>query len=211
MHLSMRSSLAVPAIAFATGISAAATAPQTASAQEVIRVPVVAPYSGPVTFSGANYLDGVSLAFDAVGGAVNGHKLEAYPVDDECKPETAVSQVDKLLDTAIVVIGPGCTGDILATQSLLERAGIPHFFTGYGAAVTDKGDEFVSGGHIGPRDGRSHGKLGQGQVQYQTWGLINDTLARRRGGAAFEKVVTAQGMKVIATSPTPPASATSPA
>ena len=199
MHISMRSSLAVPAIAFATGLSAAATAPQTASAQEVIRVPVIAPYSGPVAFYGTNYLNGVNLAFDAVGGTVNGHKLEAYPVDDECKPETAVTQVDKLLDTAIVVIGPGCSGNMLATQSLLEQAGIPHIFTGYGAAVTDKGDKLVFRAGISDRVmAEAMASWAKDKFNIKTWGLINDTSGYGAGsGATFEKVVTAQGMKVI--------------
>jgi len=173
--------------------------PRSASAQSVIRVPVISPYSGPVAFYGTNYLNGVKLAFDTVGSTVNGHKLEPYAVDDECKPESAVTEVNKLLDTAIVTIGPGCSGNMLATQSLLEGAGIPHIFTGYGAAITDKGDKLVFRAGISDRVmAKAMVKWAKPKFNIKTWGVINDTSGYGAGGAAtFEKVAAAEGTQVI--------------
>lgn len=194
-----KSTLSAAIMALAAGLAVAASASAPAVAQAVIKVPVIAPYSGAVAFYGTNYMNGVNLALDAVGGVVNGHKIETYAVDDECKPEAAVTQINKLLDSAIVTIGPGCSGNMLATQKLLEQAGIPHIFTGYGAAITDKGDKLVFRAGISDRVmAEAMASWAKDKFNIKTWGLINDTSGYGAGGGAtFEKVVTALGMKVI--------------
>src|SRR5262249_30285339 len=127
-------------VAFAASLAAV---PFVVHAQESVKIVMMSPFSGPVAFYGEGYRQGLDLGLTKAGNAVKGHKLEVVNVDDECKPEAAVNQVNKLDDSTTIVVGPACSGNALAVQKTLEEIGVPHIFTGYGAAITQKGDKLV--------------------------------------------------------------------
>jgi branched-chain amino acid transport system substrate-binding protein len=171
-----------------------------AHAQEVLQIPLMAPFSGQVAFYGEGYRRGLEIAFEQVGSVVNGRRLLITDVDDECKPEGAVSQVSKIIDKAIVLVGPACSGNMLAVQKTLENAGVPHIFTGYGAAITDRGDKLVFRSSISDRlmaermIAWAKEKLG-----VKRWGLVHDTTGYGAGGArTFEAAAKAAGLEVVA-------------
>jgi branched-chain amino acid transport system substrate-binding protein len=188
---------ALPAIAgLATAAFAMLGGP--ALADDTVTIHLMSPFSGPVAFYGEGYRDGLKLAFDEIGNKVNGHELKIVEEDDECTPENAVSQVNKIIDSAVIVVGPGCTGSMLAVQKTLAEAQIPHIFTGYGAAVGQKGDEYVFAASI------SDGLMAERMIKWakekfgiESWGLLHDTSGYGASGAnTFKKAAEAAGVKV---------------
>ncbi len=187
-------------VAACLGIALAPTISFETRGQEVLQIPLVAPFSGQVAFYGEGYRRGLEVALEAVGGVVNGRKIQIVDIDDECKPEAAVSQISKLLDKALLVVGPACSGNMLAVQKTLENAGVPHIFTGYGAAITERGDKLVFRSSISDRMmadrmiAWAKDKLG-----IKRWGLIHDTTGYGAGGArTFEAAAKAAGVEVVA-------------
>ncbi len=170
-----------------------------AMADDTVAIHLLSPFSGPVAFYGEGYRDGLKLAFEEVGNKVNGHELQIVEDDDECTPENAVTQVNKMLDSAVLVIGPACTGSMLAVQKTLADAQIPHIFTGYGATVGQKGDEYVFAATI------SDGIMAERMIRWakekfgvNSWGVIHDTSGYGASGAAtFKKAAEAAGVKVV--------------
>lgn len=171
-----------------------------ACAQEVLEIPLIAPFSGQVAFYGEGYRQGMEIAFAEVGGVVNGRRLQIVNIDDECKPEGAVSQVSKLIDRALLVVGPACSGNMLAVQKTLETAGVPHIFTGYGAAITERGDKLVYRASISDKM-MAERMIAWAKDKFgiKRWGLIHDTSGYGAGGArTFETAAKAQGLEVVA-------------
>jgi branched-chain amino acid transport system substrate-binding protein len=79
-----------------------------AAAQEKLKVGVIVTLSGPAAALGAQVRDGFSLAVKDLGGKMGGRDVEVVVVDDELKPDAAVSRVKGLLerDKVDFVVGP---------------------------------------------------------------------------------------------------------
>jgi branched-chain amino acid transport system substrate-binding protein len=79
-----------------------------AAAQEKLKVGVIVTLSGPAAALGAQVRDGFSLAVKDLGGKMGGRDVEVVVVDDELKPDAAVSKVKGLLerDKIDFVVGP---------------------------------------------------------------------------------------------------------
>jgi branched-chain amino acid transport system substrate-binding protein len=79
-----------------------------AAAQEKIKVGVIVTLSGPAAALGAQVRDGFALAVKDLGGKMAGRDVEVVVVDDELKPDSAVSKVKGLLerDKVDFVVGP---------------------------------------------------------------------------------------------------------
>ena len=79
-----------------------------AAAQEKIKIGVIVTLSGPAAALGSQVRDGFALAVKDLGGKMSGKDVEVVVVDDELKPDAAVSKVKGLLerDKVDFVVGP---------------------------------------------------------------------------------------------------------
>src|ERR1700722_10984587 len=84
----------------------AATGP--AEAQDKIKIGVIVTLSGPAAVLGQQARDGFALAIKDLGGKMAGKDVEVPVVDDELKPDVAVTKVKGLLerDKVDFVVGP---------------------------------------------------------------------------------------------------------
>jgi len=99
-----------------------------ASAQESIKLGVVAPMSGPNARYGDFALRGVRLAASQINeqGGVGGRQIEIFPADSQGTPVEGVSATRRLIDQAQVdyVIGDVSSSVTLAMQPVAEEAGV---------------------------------------------------------------------------------------
>ncbi|WP_409187870.1 ABC transporter substrate-binding protein [Bradyrhizobium sp. RDM4] len=79
-----------------------------ALAQEKIKLGVIVTLSGPAAALGQQVRDGFALAVKDLGGRMGGRDVEVVVVDDELKPDAAVTKVKGLLerDKVDFVVGP---------------------------------------------------------------------------------------------------------
>jgi branched-chain amino acid transport system substrate-binding protein len=99
----MKTQMTLAAAALLIG---AATGP--ALAQEKIKLGVIVTLSGPAAALGQQVRDGFALAVKDLGGKMGGRDVEVVVVDDELKPDAAVTKVKGLLerDKVDFVVGP---------------------------------------------------------------------------------------------------------
>src|SRR5712671_7238032 len=85
-----------------------ALAAHPALAQEKLKIGVIVTLSGPAAALGQQVRDGFMLAVKDLGGKMSGRDVEVVAVDDELKPDGAVSKVKGLLerDKVDFVVGP---------------------------------------------------------------------------------------------------------
>ena len=79
-----------------------------AIAQEKLKIGVIVTLSGPPAALGQQVRDGFTLAVKELGGKMSGRDVEVIAVDDELKPDGAVTKVKGLLerDKVDFVVGP---------------------------------------------------------------------------------------------------------
>jgi branched-chain amino acid transport system substrate-binding protein len=79
-----------------------------AAAQEKLKVGVVATLSGPPAVLGQQLRNGFQLAVKNLGGKLGGREVDVILVDDELKPDVAVTKVKALIerDKVAFVVGP---------------------------------------------------------------------------------------------------------
>ena len=79
-----------------------------AFAQEKLKIGVIVTLSGPAAALGQQVRDGFTLAIKDLGGKMAGRDVEVIAVDDELKPDVAVTKVKGLLerDKVDFVVGP---------------------------------------------------------------------------------------------------------
>lgn len=84
------------------------TAMSPALAQEKIKLGVIVTLSGPAATLGQQVRDGFALAVKDLGSKMGGRDVEVVVVDDELKPDAAVTKVKGLLerDKVDFVVGP---------------------------------------------------------------------------------------------------------
>ena len=91
------------------GLAAAlALAASGAAAQEKVKVGLILTLSGPSAVLGQQARSGFELALKDLGGKLGGREAELVVVDDELKPDVAVTKVKALLDRDKVdfIVGP---------------------------------------------------------------------------------------------------------
>ena len=83
-------------------------AAQPAFAQDKIKIGVIVTLSGPAAALGQQVRDGFALAIKDLGGKMAGKDVEVVVVDDELKPDVAVTKVKGLLerDKVDFMVGP---------------------------------------------------------------------------------------------------------
>src|SRR6201984_577949 len=87
-----------------------------AVAQEKVKIGVIVTLSGPAAALGQQVRDGFALAVKDLGGKMGGRDVEVTVVDDELKPDAAVTKVKGLLERDHVdfVVGPIFSNILLA-------------------------------------------------------------------------------------------------
>ena len=107
----MKQPLKLVALAALFGLSAGH-----ASAQDKIRIGVIVTLSGPAAVLGQQARDGFALGIKDLGGKMAGKDVEVTVVDDELKPDAAVTKVRGLLerDKVDFVVGPIFSNILLA-------------------------------------------------------------------------------------------------
>ena len=87
-----------------------------ALAQDKIKLGVIVTLSGPAAALGQQVRDGFALAVKDLGGKMGGRDVEVVNVDDELKPDAAVTKVKGLLerDKVDFVVGPIFSNILLA-------------------------------------------------------------------------------------------------
>src|SRR5262245_50720778 len=99
----MKQSLKLTGLAVLLGVAAAP-----AAAQEKIKIGVITTLSGPAAVLGQQSRDGLQLAIKDLGGKMAGKDVEVVVVDDELKPDGAVTKAKGFLEREKVdfVVGP---------------------------------------------------------------------------------------------------------
>ena len=99
----MKQSLKLAGLAVLLGVAAGP-----AVAQEKIKVGIIVTLSGPAAVLGQQSRDGFQLAVKDLGGKMGGKDVEVVVVDDELKPDGAVTKAKGLLEREKVdfVVGP---------------------------------------------------------------------------------------------------------
>src|SRR4051794_29958405 len=79
-----------------------------AVAQEKLKIGVIVTLSGPAAVLGQQSRDGLLLTVKDLGGKMAGRDVEVVAVDDELKPDAAVTKVKGLLerDKVDFIVGP---------------------------------------------------------------------------------------------------------
>ncbi|WP_158809042.1 ABC transporter substrate-binding protein [Beijerinckia sp. L45] len=87
-----------------------------AAAQEKLKIGVLVTLSGPPAVLGQQARDGFALAIKDLGGKMGGRDVDVVVVDDELKPDVAVTKVKGLLerDKVDFVVGPIFSNVLLA-------------------------------------------------------------------------------------------------
>ena len=99
-----------------------------AQAEDKLRVGVIATLSGPPAVLGQQLRNGFSLALKTLGGKLGGLETEVSVVDDELKPDVAVTKVKALLDRdrVQIVVGPVFSNILQAIIKPVTAAGMPY-------------------------------------------------------------------------------------
>ena len=89
-----------------------------AIAQEKLKIGVIVTLSGPAAVLGQQARDGFMLAVKDLGGKMAGRDVEVVAVDDELKPDAAVTKVKGLLEREKVdfVVFTGPNDRVIASE-----------------------------------------------------------------------------------------------
>ncbi|HML61495.1 ABC transporter substrate-binding protein [Solidesulfovibrio sp.] len=117
------------AMVFAAALGLAFGFAGSAQAADTIKIAVPAAFTGSAAGYGENVKAGVSVKIDEVNaaGGVNGKKIEAVYLDDQCEPREAATVSSSIVnDDAIVgIVGHLCSSAHLAGLPAYVREGIP--------------------------------------------------------------------------------------
>jgi branched-chain amino acid transport system substrate-binding protein len=135
----------------ALAVAAFATGPVPATAQETLKVAVIAPLSGPWARQGQLLKMGAEMAVAEInekGGikSMNGAKLELVSADAGDSPEKAKNAAQRLIaQEPDLVGGTGAwlSSFTLAVTEVTERAKVPWLTLSYADSITERGFEYV--------------------------------------------------------------------
>ncbi len=196
------SGLKLGAAAAAFALAALATP---AVAQNVIKVGVLMPISGPASYFGVMGKEGIDLALEQVnrGNGINGTKITVQYEDSACSPLQATNTVKRVLEQfkPHIVVGEECSDASLAIAPILEQAKVPMLNAGSATnQLTESGYKYVF--RIFP-SAQQQG-LPLGQNAYTKLGARTAVLLHEKTNAGvdnadgFAKAFEAAGGKILA-------------
>jgi branched-chain amino acid transport system substrate-binding protein len=100
-----------------------------AATAETIKIGLVQPLTGPVSFGGNTLLNGARIAVEAINaaGGVIGMKLELVPEDGQCVPPKMANAAEKLIvrDKVNVIFGAYCSSSSAVVKPVTAKYRVP--------------------------------------------------------------------------------------
>ncbi len=194
----------LPALKFVALLGAVLLAAP-ASAQNVIKVGVLMPISGPASYFGVMGKEGIELALEQVnrGNGINGTRVQVQYEDSACSPLQATNTVKRVLEQfkPHIVVGEECSDASLAIAPILEQARVPMLNAGSATnQLTESGYKYVF--RIFPnaqQQGVPLGRNAYAKLNARTAVLLHEkTNAGVDNADGFAKEFEAAGGKIVA-------------
>lgn len=115
-----------------------------------LTIGVILPLTGDFSFFGEQVRQGMEVALDEVNAKLK-RPVKLIFEDDKCLPKFAVTAFTKLtkVDKVDLILGPGCTGSILAIAPLADRNGSDVIaLLDAGEQITNAGPHLFSLGYV---------------------------------------------------------------
>jgi len=112
--------------------------------KETIKIGAILPLSGEIANWGTDIEGGMKLAIEEINkaGGIDNKNFQVIYEDDQCDKTKAVTAAQKLIDIdkVKIIIGPLCSGSVVAAAPVAENAKIVMLGFGSTAAISDAGD-----------------------------------------------------------------------
>ncbi|MGE0315238.1 MAG: ABC transporter substrate-binding protein [Lautropia sp.] len=172
--------------------------------QDVIRIGVLVPASGPASYFGVPAKQAMELAVEQVNkSGVNGRKLQLQVEDGACSPLTTTNAAKKLIEQfkPHAMIGEWCSDAALAMAPIVEAAKVPTInVTSAAVRLTESGYKYAF--RIFPHADIQNVALANyasKRMGAKTAVILYEkTNAGLDNATSFEKYFTANGGKVLA-------------
>ena len=107
------------------GLTALTASTFGAAAADKVKVGLIVTLSGPAAVLGGQVRDGFNLAVKTLGGKLGGLDADVIVVDDELKPDVAVTKVKELIERDHVnfVVGPVFSNILMAIHKPVVEFG----------------------------------------------------------------------------------------
>jgi branched-chain amino acid transport system substrate-binding protein len=132
---------------YALALSAAILAASgSASAQETVKLAMVAELSGPGAPSGTNWRDGIKIAVEEINaeGGILGKQVELPEYDTQTDPQVSRALVLKAIDEgAYVILGTIYSGSTMVNMLVAQQNSIPQFVGSEAPGIVEKNNPFV--------------------------------------------------------------------
>jgi branched-chain amino acid transport system substrate-binding protein len=127
----------------------------TIASGDPIKIGISSILAGDLESLGVPIAQAAELAGEGV--EIDGHSIEFVRKDDQCTPEGGASAASQLIEEGVVaVVGPVCSGSVIAAQDLYEAAGISHVSpssTAIAATAPDRGTPYPTFFRVTYNDG----------------------------------------------------------
>jgi branched-chain amino acid transport system substrate-binding protein len=159
--------------------------------------------SGAGAIAGANFNNGVLLAFKEINaaGGILGQKIEVVSLDTQTNPAVARALAQKVVGMGpYAVMGPVFSGSVIESMQETRRAEIPNFVGAEAASITLQGNPYVfrtsfTQATAMPRLARYMKDVVRARSIAIVW--VNNEFGRG-GREAITKALEALGIKVVA-------------
>ncbi len=192
----------IKSASLALAAAAVLVAPGIAGAQDVIKIGVTQPLTGPVAASGNYVVQGAKIAesFLNASGGILGKKVELIIEDNKSNPKEAVATAEKLIvrDKVSVLMGAWSSTYTLAVMPKLMEYGVPMVVeTSSSGKITTSGNPWIF--RISPTsamEARSFGgKVDGFGIKKADFLVVNNDWGRG-ASAQFSEMLKGKGIQV---------------
>jgi branched-chain amino acid transport system substrate-binding protein len=118
----------------------------TATAQETVKLGMVAELSGAGAPAGTNWRDGIKIAIEEInaeGGILN-KSVELEEYDTQTDPQVSRAMVQKAIDAgAVAILGTIYSGSTMVNMLVAQQNSIPQFVGSEAPNIVEQGNPFV--------------------------------------------------------------------
>ncbi len=114
-----------------------------ASAQEVVKLGIVAEITGGGAPVGATWRDGVNLAVEDINkkGGILGRRLETFVMDTQTDPPTSVAVMRRAInENPFAILGTVYSSSTVANMEIARQAGVPQITGSESVLIVQKGN-----------------------------------------------------------------------
>ncbi len=181
-----------------------------AVAQDVVKIGVVLPITGPLAFDGSLCLKGIQLAhkeLNAAGGVTVGgkkYKIELVIEDSSCAPNNSVAAVEKMMtrDKVVAVVGDFCSTSVLADAEVARRHRVLQITPSAVAPnITRQGNPWIFRGcEDSLAMAKAHTAFAIDNLKITRWALlsVNDDYGRSGAEALIKTAKEHGGAEIVA-------------